>query len=103
MDKERRKQEQWQAHTIDEQRAIARQQADAGPTHEPVAESTGQRLQRAADSAGVVERERLLALLAAWRDPAKLAQALGGAPSEETAAALRRALDALEAELLALD
>jgi len=98
MENERKQQEQWQAHTRDEEHAIARQQASAGPTHEPVTESVGQRLQSAADSAGVVERQRCLAILRSWRDPAKLSAVIGPV-SEETLSAVRRTLEAAEAEL----
>jgi hypothetical protein len=93
MDKERKQQAQWQAHTIDEEQAIARQQASAGPTHEPVAESAGQRLQ---------ERQRCVELLRSWRDPVKLSAAIGPA-SAETVAAVQQALEAVEAELRAGD
>ena len=98
MGSDRKQQEQWQAHTKDEEHAIARQQASAGPTHEPVGESVGQRLQSATDSAEVIERERCIAIVRAWREPARLSALLGPA-SAETLSALSRALEAVEAEL----
>lgn len=93
MDKERKQQAQWQAHTNDEERAIARQQASAGPTHEPVTESAGQRLQ---------ELQRCIRILRAWRDPVKLSAAVG-CVTPETLSALHQALEAIEAELRAGD
>ena len=98
MENDRKQQEQWQAHTKDEEHAIARQQASAGTTHEPVARSVSQRLQTATDSAGVVERQRCIAVLRSWRDPAKLSGLIGPA-SGETLVALQRTLEAVEAEL----
>jgi hypothetical protein len=48
---EKSSQSHWESHTRDEGRALVKQQSDAGPTHGPVGETVGERLQAGAESA----------------------------------------------------
>ena len=95
---EKSSQSQWESHTRDEGRALEKQQSDAGPTHGPVGETVGERLQAGAESAADVERLRCARIAARWSDPPTFLDVTG--PLEvEAARAVQRVVRAIEAEI----
>ncbi len=95
---EKSSQSQWESHTRDEGRALEKQQSDAGPTHGPVGETVGERLQAGAESAADVERLRCAHIAARWSDPPTFLGVTG--PLEvEAARAVQRVVRAIEAEI----
>ena len=95
---EKSSQSQWESHTRDEGRALEKQQSNAGPTHGPVGETVGERLQAGAESAADVERLRCAHIAARWSDPPTFLGVTG--PLEaEAARAVQRVVRAIEAEI----
>ena len=95
---EKSSQSQWESHTRDEGHTLEKQQSDAGPTHGPVGETVGERLQAGAESAADVERLRCARIAARWSDPPKFLGVTG--PLEvEAARAVQRVVCAIEAEI----
>jgi hypothetical protein len=95
---EKSSQAQWETHVRDEEHARRDQQHDAGPTHEPVGESVGERLQAGISSGVVEERERCAKVAARWSETSTFLGVTGplGAEAER---AVQRVVRAIEAEI----
>jgi hypothetical protein len=89
---------EWEIHSRDEERAIRRQQASAGPSHGPVGESIPDRVQASADSATDVERRRCAVAVERWLEPSALI-ALTGPLSGEAIRAVHEVLRAIGQEI----
>jgi hypothetical protein len=95
---EKSNQSQWESHTRDEKRALAKQQGDAGPTHGPVGDTVGERLQAGAESAADTERLRCADIAARWSEPPTFLGVTGPLDAE-AARAVQRVVRAIEAEI----
>lgn len=82
----------------DEERALQKQQSDAGPTHRPIGESVGERLQAGAETAADAERLRCAHIAARWSDPTTFL-GVTGPLDVEAARAVQRVVRAIEAEI----
>jgi hypothetical protein len=95
---EKSSQSQWESHTRDEGRALEKQQSEAGPTHGPVGETVGERLQVGAESAADIERLRCANIAARWSEPPTFLGVTG--PLDAPAArAVQRVVREIEAEI----
>ncbi|AMO23820.1 hypothetical protein GCM10027034_35530 [Ramlibacter solisilvae] len=95
---EKSSQSQWESHTRDEASALKKQQSDAGPTHKPVGQNVGERLQAGAETAADAERLRCAHIAARWSDPPTFL-GVTGPLDDEAARAVQRVVRAIEAEI----
>jgi hypothetical protein len=95
---EKSSQAQWETHVRDEEHARKQQQSNAGPTHEPVRESVGERFQVGISSGVAEERDRCANIAARWSETSTFLGVTGplGAEAER---AVQRVVRAIEAEI----
>jgi hypothetical protein len=81
---------EWERHSRDEERAIEKQQATAGSSHEPVGETIVERVRASADAATLAERQRCAEIVQRWF--------IHNVP-DHAVSAVRRVLQAIAAEI----
>jgi hypothetical protein len=84
------RQREWERHSRDEERAIEKQQATAGASHEPVGETIRDRVRTSADAATLAERQRCEEIVQRWF--------IHNVP-DHAVSAVRRVLQAIAAEI----
>jgi hypothetical protein len=95
---EKLSQAQWETHVRDEEHALKEQQRKAGPSHEPVGESVGERLQSGISSSVVEERERCAKIAARWSETSTFLGVTGPLDAEAERA-VQRVVRAIETEI----